>query len=76
MKYRVEKIGQSAAVVLPNGQRKKVAIGYVYDCKDKVDFDHKMNFESHHWKDITEYPEVEKPKPKPAPKNKAKKGGK
>jgi len=72
-KYKVEKINTSNGVATPSG-RVKAAIGYIYECKDKADFDHKMRWESHHWKDITEYPEVEKPKP--APKKKAKKGGK
>ncbi len=73
-KYRVEKINTSAKVMTPHG-RKNAGIGYIYECKDKADFDHKMRWESHHWKDVTEYPEVAKPKPVKAPK-KSKKGAK
>ena len=73
-KYRLEKIGQPAKVMTPSG-RKHAAIGYIYDCVNKADFDHKMRWESHHWKDVTEYPEVEKTKPAPK-KPKGKKGAK
>ncbi len=74
-KYRLEKIGQPARVMTPRG-RKHAGIGYIYECINKTDFDHKMRWESHHWKDITEYPKVAEPKPKPTPKKKSKKGAK
>lgn len=74
--YKLEKINSSARVMTPAG-RKSAGIGYIYTCVDKADFDHKMRWESHHWKDITEYPEAKKaPKPKTAPKVKAKPKGK
>lgn len=62
--YTLEKINMPAKVMTPHG-RKHAGIGYTYICVDKADFDHKMRWESHHWKDVTEYPEVEKPKPAP-----------
>ena len=73
--YKVEKINMSGRVGTPRG-RENAPIGYIYECQSKEDFDHKMQFESHHWKDVTEYPPAPAPVEKPKPVQKSKKGGK